>query len=234
MTQPAYKHIQDYILNKIEDKTYRSGEQIPTEMALAEQFSVSRMTVNKAIVELSQRKVLTRIAGKGTFVTKKTAELPLLQVMDLAEEVKLRGATHQAKVLEHREQVIYGETAIKLGVASGSVAGYCEILHFEDDTPLLWERRYVNIAHLTDFMIQDFQVITPTRYLLDSYPLTEIEHTVEATACPTEAAALLELSLNSPCLQIVRRTWSADILVSHALLVSSGSRYKMHSRSQVL
>lgn len=232
MSIPAYKRIQSYILNDIDSGVLSPGSQIPTEMALAEQFDVSRMTVNKAIVGLSNRQILTRIAGKGTFVTKKKAELPLMQIVDFAEEIQLRGKIHHAEVIIHQWQSVFDEQALRLGMADGTQAGYCEVLHFEDATPLLLESRFVNPAHVPEFMAQDFSKITPTAYLLKHFPLTEIEHTIEAISGDVGATELLALAPDSPCLQITRRTWYKDILISFVQFTAAGSRYKMRSRYQ--
>lgn len=232
MAQPAYKRIQHYILSQIDSDKLKPGEQIPTEMALATQFSVSRMTVNKAIVELSQQHILTRIAGKGTFVTQQQAELSLTEITDFAEEIQLRGQQYRTHVLTQEWRTITGEIASQLSMADGETAGYCEILHIENNTPLIWESRYVNPLHVPGFMHQDFSTITPTAYLLKHSPLTEMEHTVEAINVNNKLAEKLHITPQIPCLQITRRTWSDGILISYTQLVSAGSRYQLRSRYQ--
>lgn len=66
--KPNYMQIQDYILYKIESGEYPVGSKIPSEVELAEMFSVSRITANKAIKELSIMGILERTRGRGTFV----------------------------------------------------------------------------------------------------------------------------------------------------------------------
>ncbi len=45
---PKYVQIQNYILQKIESGEYTAGDKIPSEIELARQFDVSRLTVNTA------------------------------------------------------------------------------------------------------------------------------------------------------------------------------------------
>lgn len=66
-----YKIIEDYIIDKINKGDYRVGEQIPTENQLSEQFNIGRLTVNKALINLSNEGYIKRIAGKGSFVQSK-------------------------------------------------------------------------------------------------------------------------------------------------------------------
>ncbi|MEL7623686.1 MAG: GntR family transcriptional regulator [Clostridiales bacterium] len=65
---PQYVKIQNYILDAINSGKYLPGSKIPTEKELAEMFSVSRITANKALKELSVAGVLERVRGSGTFV----------------------------------------------------------------------------------------------------------------------------------------------------------------------
>ena len=50
---PKYVQIQNYILQKIESGEYAAGDKIPSEIELARQFDVSRLTVNTAVKELA-------------------------------------------------------------------------------------------------------------------------------------------------------------------------------------
>lgn len=65
---PSYMQIQNFVSEKIKSGEYPVGGKIPSEIELAEMFSVSRITANKAIKELSLTGILERIRGKGTFV----------------------------------------------------------------------------------------------------------------------------------------------------------------------
>ena len=66
-TIPVFQHIKNSILESIQTGVWRQGEAIPPELTLAKQFGVSRMTVNRALRELTAEHVLTRVQGSGTF-----------------------------------------------------------------------------------------------------------------------------------------------------------------------
>lgn len=68
---PNYMKIQNYISQKIESGEYQEGTKIPSETEFAEMFSVSRITANKAIKEMSVLGILNRVQGRGTFVSAK-------------------------------------------------------------------------------------------------------------------------------------------------------------------
>ncbi|NEN75974.1 UTRA domain-containing protein [Pelistega sp. NLN82] len=227
---PLYKQIQEYIMQQITSNAWKAGEKIPTEIDIAVQFKVSRMTVNKAISLLSEQGILFRVAGKGTFVKHHQAEMPLTTIVDLSQEIQQRGSTYSSKVLAQKQLIPAEDIAWHLGVKTGTKVSYVEILHLENNFPTMLERRYVNPLHAPDFITQDFQKITPTAYLLKHFPLSEIEQYIEAINALPEWESILNIPPQTACLQMFRRTWSNNILISYTCLVAVGSRYKLHSR----
>lgn len=72
---PKYVVIQNYILEKIESGILKPGDLVPSDNELAHMFGVSRVTVSTAISELRTRGIVTRVKGKGTFVSKREPSL---------------------------------------------------------------------------------------------------------------------------------------------------------------
>lgn len=229
---PLYLQIKQYITDKIESGHWPVGHRISTELELTEQFKVSRMTVNKAIRDLVAEGKLQRRPRLGTFVCAPDdkAESPLLDIQNIAEEVKLRGRTYSSKVIKQASMSADETVAIKLGVMLNSPIFYSEIIHFEDNSPIQYELRWVNSIYAPDYLEQDFTQITPNQYLSENCPLSAIEHTVEAIVADDDVRTALRLGANEPCLLLNRRTWSQDKLVSSALLYHPGTRYKLSSK----
>lgn len=233
-SQPAYKQIQSYILRSIDLGIFKPETQIPTELELCAQFNVSRMTVNKAISELSQKGILSRIAGKGTFVASKKHELPVTKAFDIFNEISLSGNKYSGHQLQLKVIAASAEIALQLGVMEGSDIGYCKVLHFENDIPLMLEERYVNHAIAPDFVKQQFgDTETPSGYLQRHFPVSEMEHMIEAALATKVIAQSLSIKEGSPCLQLSRRTWTGTTLISYVNMVTAGSRYKLKLHSRI-
>lgn len=66
---PLYQKIFEHYYNKIITGQLKEGEQIHTEKEIMEIFHVSRITGKAAVDMLAERGLVTRIPGKGTFVT---------------------------------------------------------------------------------------------------------------------------------------------------------------------
>jgi GntR family transcriptional regulator, arabinose operon transcriptional repressor len=67
--KPKYQVIIDDIKAKILSGEYSTGEQISTESVMQERYNVSRHTVRKAILELSNEGFLRSEKGSGTYVS---------------------------------------------------------------------------------------------------------------------------------------------------------------------
>lgn len=70
-TAYLYEQVSHYLEIMIEKGTLKPGSRIPSEQELCELFNTSRITVRRAIKELSEKGVLEAIHGKGTFVSSK-------------------------------------------------------------------------------------------------------------------------------------------------------------------
>jgi len=81
--QPLYQQIKYLITESLVSGEWRPGESIPSEVQLAQRYSVSQGTVRKAVSELAEQKLLVRHQGKGTFVASHSEErtkFPFLRI----------------------------------------------------------------------------------------------------------------------------------------------------------
>jgi GntR family transcriptional regulator, histidine utilization repressor len=226
---PLYQQIQQHLLDKIQSGEWAAHHQIPPEEQLARDFGVSRMTANKAIRDLVQRGYLTRQPGLGTFVTDRKAESSLVEVYNIAEEVRSRGHHHSSEVLTREAIEADDEVALRLGVRLGSRVFHTLILHREDKVPIQLENRYVNPRWVPDYLDADFSLHTPNEVLVAACPITDVEHIVEAVLVDDQTAEWLDISTSTPCLSMIRRTWSGEQLISYTRLLHPGDRYKLRS-----
>ena len=65
---PLYQQVMDDLKGEIARGVYAAGSRIPSEMELAKSYGVGRITVRRAIEELSRAGYLNRQQGRGTFV----------------------------------------------------------------------------------------------------------------------------------------------------------------------
>ena len=102
MTQPLYQKIENELYEKIKSGEYPLNSQIPTENELAQQLGVSRPTIRQALDSLTRHGYLTRIKGKGTFVTEpKVLHDSCRFLMSYQTESQYKGVSLRTKVIEN-------------------------------------------------------------------------------------------------------------------------------------
>ena len=96
---PAYQRVKRHILKHIEAGDWQPGDRVPSENELVRLFAISRMTVNRAVRELTRDGRLIRLQGKGTYVAEPKAGAALLEILPIDEEIAARGAHYRADVI---------------------------------------------------------------------------------------------------------------------------------------
>ena len=76
-TQPLYAQLKELLNERIRQGDYQPGQQIPSELALCDELSLSRPTVRQAIAELVTEGILVIVKGKGTFVASEPEKIDL-------------------------------------------------------------------------------------------------------------------------------------------------------------
>lgn len=94
-----YSMLKRTIVEKINNEEYKVGELIPSEREFMEMFSISRITVRKAIDDLVKEGYLYRIQGKGTYVRSEEISHDLFSITSCTEDIKARGMTPSAKMI---------------------------------------------------------------------------------------------------------------------------------------
>ena len=224
---PAYQRLKDLFEEQIRSGHWADGEQLPAETQLAATLGLSRMTVNRALRELSSEGLVVRLIGVGSFVSKPKASSALFAVHDIADEVALRGHAYHAEVMSQIAEPATAEIATLLDLQSGDTVFHSRVVHFEDRRAIQLENRFVVPAEAPEYLAQDFTTITPHSYLSSIAPLGRGEHVVEAVLPTADQQRLLGVGPVEPCLMIRRRTWSHDRLVSAARLLYPGTRYRL-------
>jgi GntR family histidine utilization transcriptional repressor len=232
--------IKQHICAKIESGQWPQHSKVPSENELAKQFSVSRMTARRALQELTEQGLLIRSQGTGTFVATFKSQSSVLEIKNIADEISERGHRYSAVQIALTEVEPSDEIAILFNLVNHSQdksnntgnleqVFYSEVLHLENDEPIQLEQRFVNKLLVPEYLQQDFTQTTPHEYLSTEAPLTEATHEIEAVLANEHVCQRLTINNSKPCLQVKRRTWSSQGVVSLAILTAPGDKYRLGS-----
>jgi len=225
-----YRRVKRYISERIEKGRWRPGERIPSEHQLVGTLGVSRMTVNRALRELTEEGVLVRSQGVGTFVAEQKPLAGLVEVRSITDEIGMAGGEHSCTVHTLEETAATRSVAGALGLSEGDRVFHSLIVHENHGLPVQMAERWVNPAVAPDFPKQDFQRITPHQYLQEVAPIQEAQHFLEAILPDERAQRLLRIDPLEPCLLLLRRTWALGQVATDNRFIYPGSRYRMGCR----
>lgn len=228
---PLYEKVKAYVLRNIGTGGWGHDQRLPSENDLVALLGVSRMTVNRALRELAEAGVLVRVPGVGTFVAAPRPQSALVEIRDIAEEIRGRGHVHSATVLALDRRTTTPDLTAAFGFERPQTVFHSLVVHREDGVPVQLEERFVNVALAPDYDRQDFTRRTTYEFLQAATPLTEVEHVISSVAADAEIAARLEMPAGEPCLRLYRRTWTGAAVatvnyLTYAGRVSLGSRYR--------
>lgn len=224
--EPRYAAIKAHILDGIAAGRLRPGDRLPSEHAFGEMFEVSRMTVNRALRELKQDGVLVGVAGVGSFIAEPKPQGHLIELRNIADEVRGRGHAYSATVVANERTRATRAAAARLDVEPGTPIFHSVIVHRENGAAIQLEDRLVLAAAAPAYGSIDFTVTTPYEYLMRAAPLERVDHRVRAELPPARTRALLDMPADEPCLLLIRRTWSGGRIVTYAELSHPASRFE--------
>ena len=228
--QPIYRRIKDYIVERIDRGEWQVGARIPTEAELENLFATSRMTVNRAVRELTVEGKLTRRQGLGTFVADHKPRSNFLEISSIAEDIKKGGGRYSCRVHLLSEEKASPQLAFEMEVRPYSPVFHSIVIHYDSNIPLQLADRFVNPSIAPDYLKQDFESIPPAEYLLKIAPEYYAEHVVEAMIPDAWIRELLDISESEPCLALSRKTWVKGDVATISKLIYPGSRYSLGGR----
>lgn len=225
-----YQRVKNYVVHRIASGALPPGARVPSEQELVTLFGVARMTANRALRELAEQGLIVRVAGVGSFVAEEKPQSTLLQIANIAKEIRQRGHDHRFALLQVRRESASAEVAAALQTMIGSSVFHLIGVHYENDVPVQLEDRYVNPKVVPHFMEQDFSCVQPSDYLVRNVPFDQMEHVVDAVLPTAQQAQWLQMQADQPCLLLTRRTWQRDVPVTWVHCMHPGMRYRLGCR----
>lgn len=225
-----FQQIKSWLMAEINRGRWKEGEQIPSEPELVKEFGVSRMTVNRAVRELTAEHILTRRQGAGTYVAPQKYQATLLEIKSIADEVRARGHHYHSQL--HLLTRISDDALLcqQFELPETGHLFHSVIVHFDNQIPIQVEQRWVNPHLAPDYLQQDFTRITPNEYLMQVAPLQSAQYRIEALLPPKAIATMLQIEPKQPTLVLHRQTRSGGQVASIATMWHPGGRYQFEGR----
>ncbi len=227
---PLFDQIKRAVAGQILRGRWQAGQRLPNEAELSSLYGVSRQTVHKAIALLAREGFLVRRRRAGTFVATSRRDRFALPIEDIGDVVAREGRVYEFRIRDRRN-LRNGEGIRWPDLPDGTPILTLECLHFSDGTPIQHERRLVNLDVVPEVIDEPFDVVAPSRWLVDRVPWSSADHTVRAVNATAEMAALLGVEAGTACLSIRRQTMHLSRPVTLVHFLSVGDRFSLSGSS---
>lgn len=114
-----------------------AGDQLPTEMELAERYRVNRHTVRRAIAELANDGYLEATRGRGTFVSRRPIAYPLTERTRFSEIVSAQDLQPGGRLIASGHEPARGMVAERLHLPADAPTIRLEMLRVAEGRPVL-------------------------------------------------------------------------------------------------
>lgn len=209
---PLYMQVSQSILEKIQSQEYLYGAQIPSEYELGEIFSVSRITIRKAISDLEAQGYLIKKRGKGTFVSYPKVIEIMSAGGSFTKSCRLLGAVPSTHVISKGELDAEESlrTQIPIEFAQRKIFKV-ERLRLVNGIPAIFEIDYFHdtFAFLLDMDLENKPILelirSQTGLIARSF-----EDSFDIVQADKRLAAQLKVAFNEPLLKVTQRVISSN------------------------
>lgn len=202
-----YQRLARGLRSAIEQGLVRPEEALPAERDLATDFSVSRITVRKALDSLVADGLLVRRQGAGTFVAGRV-EKQFAKLSSFTEDMAARGREAGSEWLMRAEGSVTPDESMMLGLGPGAAVLRFRRIRFADGLPMAIEH-----STIPAFAIDGLKAVGDSLYAAleqtGNRPTRALQR-LRAVSFTTDQAELIGIEAGAPGLFIERRGFLED------------------------
>lgn len=208
---PMYRVIYDDIASQIQTGLLEPAAQLPSEVDLARQYGVSRMTVRQALDNLGADDLVVRRQGTGTFVsTSARRGRRLNRLRSFADEVAGDVVAVTSRLVRCELAPATAEVAESFGLAEGDNVTRITRVRLIDGVPAAIQDAWVPYSIAPALSREPLLDGSLYRTLAERFgvQLRYADHSVTAALLDAEEAELLEVEPGGAVLRGQRTTFS--------------------------
>ena len=219
------------IADDIANGALQTGDRLPPERDLSEQFDVSRATIRRAFEELVHAGLIESHLGRGTFVIAAPLEEAPNELTSFTELGAARGLIASADVLSAEIVPASIEESETLGIAPGADVFVLRRLRRLESHAISVDTNRIPLSKAPSLTGIDFDFASLYSSLeADGVRPVRADYTVRAVAAPDEVAELLGVDAGAPLLHAATIGYlpTGDV-IELADMYYRGDRYRFHA-----
>lgn len=146
-SSPLYHQLMQRLQEDIERGTYAIGSRIPPEHQLEQLYNVSRVTVRRALAELTADGLLEKKQGKGTFVSTPRISQDLKSIHSFHDACKQNGFQGATRVIHVQETEADAADVQELNLRAGDKVLETLRVCTADGVPVVLEENHFSMAY---------------------------------------------------------------------------------------
>ncbi len=209
---PLYLQIKEHLLAKIDAGVWPEEAMIPTESELCDEYDVSKITVREAIKLLVRDGRLSRIPGKGTFITKQKIEQKLDRFFSFTRWARQNNLSPASRILKVEALPSDLHIARHLGIPEGEIVTRVERLRLGNNEPLMLEVIWVPTSLFPDLHIHDLANVPLNDIVQNEYGLSLVRalETIEPRTADESVSRLLAIEKEVLLLHVEHTAYIAN------------------------
>lgn len=230
MNEKTYLQLKENLIAEIVRGTYKPHERLPSQRELGEEYSLSHMTVRRAINELIQEGVIYAKQGQGLYVAEPKVQAELGPLYSFTEDMRLRGMKASSRTLQARITTASTMLAHTLQVVVGAPLVHFHRLRLADGMPMALQTIYLPHALCPDLLEHDLEKGSLYEILRLHYGLhlESAESAAVADLASEEEAALLQLTTPAALLVTEQLTYlDSGVPIEFARSIYRADRYRL-------
>ncbi len=210
---PLYQQIKSLMTRSLQQREWRPGEAIPSEIELAARFKVSQGTVRKAVDELAADNLLIRRQGKGTFVATHAEETIQFRFLRLTPDSGPPAAM-QRRFIDCDRSRPAADIADALGLRGSDMAILVRRVLSAEGRPVVLDHIWLPAALFKGLTAERLSSYEGPMYgFFESefgVRMIRAEEKIRAVAADAASAELLAVAAGSPLLSVERLSLTYD------------------------
>jgi GntR family transcriptional regulator len=192
---PLYLQIKEHLLSKIDAGDWPERAMIPTESELCTEYGVSKITVREAIMLLVRDGRVSRVPGKGTFITPQKIEQTLNRFFSFTRWARQNGLEPASRILKVEAMSADPHIARHLEIQDGDPVTRIERLRLGNNEPLMLEVIWLPSRLCPDLHLRDLANVPLNEILLNEFgiPLLRARELIEAQTADDYVSKLLSI-----------------------------------------
>ncbi|MFD8497055.1 GntR family transcriptional regulator [Amycolatopsis sp. NPDC059657] len=214
--QPKYAAIAADLDLKIQEGHYASGQALPSQRDLSAEYGVTLMTLRQALSLLAERGLVTREAGRGTYVSPPKAFYSMGSLKSLADDLREQGHSVETTLLARGRRPLPAWVATRLGAEAAEPALRVERLRHVGGAPAIHQVSWIPAAFAGSLTEVDFTATSLyDAFAADGRVADRADERLSPAVLTTRLGTLLERPEGAPVFLSDRVTYDRD---GHAIV----------------